>query len=335
MVAASDTLSVISLGFLLIEDFAMLPYASLIEPFRAANTLSGTDYYAWQHYSVDGGPVRASNGLEIAVDGRLDRNAAPDILFVCAGGNPSAFRDSATFAQLRRIAAGGTTIAGISGGPYILARAGLLAGRHCTIHWEHETAFREAFPDLEVEGGLYVRDGNRITCAGGIAGLDLAVELIGEAHGPALAAQVGEWHIRTQPRHGGGSQRPSLAARYRVTHPGIVSSLAAMEANIAEPLNHEDLAAHAGLSVRQLERLFAAHLGRSIGQEYLRLRLEAALRLLRETDLSRIEVAMACGFADVSHFSRRFRAWFGTSPMQARRTPGLSPYQNAGAPRGA
>jgi len=323
--ADTDSAPSISLGFLLIEDFAMLSYVSLIEPFRAANTLSSTNLYGWRHYSVDGRPVRASNGVDIVVDGMLEQDQVPDILFVCAGGNPSAFRDRATFAQLRRIAARGTTVAGISGGPYILARAGLLAGRRCTIHWEHETAFREAFPDLVVEGGLYVRDGNRITCAGGIAGLDLAVELIGEAHGPALAAQVGEWHIRTQPRHGGGAQRPSLARRYRVTHPGIVSCLAAMEANIGEPLRPEDLAAQANLSVRQLERLFSAQLGRTIGQAYLRLRLEAALRLLRETELSRLDVAMACGFADVSHFSRRFTAFFGISPMQARKAQNTPP----------
>ncbi len=309
----------LTLGFLLIDDFALMSYAALVEAFRAANTISGRALYRWRHYSVAGAPARASNGVEIVVDGIPDARSDPcDILFVCAGGNPSAFANRDTFARLRDAAARGAMIAGVSGGPYILARAGLLAGRRCTVHWEHEPAFREAFPQLEVEGGLYVIDGPRITCAGGTAGLDLAVDLIGRHHGPVIAAQVGEWFIRTQPREGSGAQRPALAARYHVSHPGVVAALAAMEAHIAEPLERGALAARAGVSLRQLERLFAQHIGQTIGQQYLGLRLDAARRLLRETGLSRLDVAVACGFSDVSHFSRSFRRRFGQSPLQAR-----------------
>lgn len=326
------------LGFVLVDDFAMMSWVALLEPFRAANALSGQRLYEWRHFSVDGRPARASNGVGIVIDSAAQGDAdfaGIDILFVCAGGNPSTFEDRGLFARLRAAAARGTRIAGVSGGPYILARAGLLAGRRCTIHWEHETAFREAFPELAVEGGLYVIDGNRITCAGGIAGLDLAVELIGAAHGHALAGQVGEWYIRTQPRDGKGAQRASLAERHRVGHPGVAAALDAMEANLAEPLAREDLARIAGISLRQLERLFMAGIGRSIGQEYLALRLEASLRLLRETSLSRIEVAMATGFADVSHFARCFRSHFGTSPLaaraQARRASGhVAPPRSSG-----
>lgn len=307
------------IGFLLIDDFALMSYASIVEPFRAANTLSGRELYAWRHFSVDGGAARASNGIDIVVDGVLGRNEPIDMLFVCAGGNPSAFRDRTTLARLRQAATRGATIGGVSGGPYILARAGLLDGYRCTIHWEHEPAFVESFPHLKIERGLYVIDRERMTCAGGIAGLDLAIELIGEAHGAALAARVGEWYIRTQAREGAGAQRPSLAQRYGVSHPGMKASLSAMEDHLTEPLPRAALAAIAGVSLRQLERLFARHVGRSIGQEYLRLRLDAAMRLLRETDLARIDVAVACGFVDAAHFSRTFRARFGITPLRARR----------------
>lgn len=319
IVAVGDTPSPARLGFLLIDDFALMSYASVIEPFRAANVLSGTMLYSWRHFSVGGGPARASNGVDIVVDGILGRAERVDMLFVCAGGNPSAFADARTLARLRDAAARGALVGGVSGGPFILARAGLLAGHRCTIHWEHAPAFAEAFPDLRPDPGLYVIDGARVTCAGGIAGLDLAVELIARAHGPALAQRVGEWFIRTQPRDGGGAQRASLVARYRVTHKGVLAALAAMETQIGEPLPRAELARIAGVSVRQLERLFLAALGRTIGREYLRLRLEGAMRLLRETSLSRLEVAVACGFADVSHFARAFRAHFGLSPLGARR----------------
>lgn len=306
------------IGFLLIDDFALMSYASIIEPFRAANILSGAPLYSWRHFSVDGGPARASNSIDLVVDGVLGRTEHFDFLFVCAGGNPAGFGDRATLARLRQAAARGARIGGVSGGPYVLARAGLLDGYRCTIHWEHEPAFVEAFPRLAVERGLYVIDRDRLTCAGGIAGLDLAIELIADAHGVALAARVGEWYIRTQERGGGGAQRASLAQRYRASHPGLRASLGAMEGNLSEPLAREALAVAAGVSVRQLERLFATHIGRTIGQEYLRLRLDTAIRLLRETELARIEIAVACGFSNVSHFSRAFRERFGMTPTRAR-----------------
>lgn len=307
------------IGFLLIDGFALMSYASLVEPFRAANTLSGTTLYSWRNFSVDGGPARASSGLDVVVDGVLGRAEPVDLLFVCAGGNPAGFDDAATLGRLRQAAVRGARIGGVSGGPYVLARAGLLDGYRCTIHWEHETAFKEAFPAIHVERGLYVIDGQRLSCAGGIAGLDLAIDLIGTAHGPGLAAKVGEWYIRTHARPAGGAQRPSVAARYGLSHRGLLASLTAMQDNVSEPLRREDLARIASVSVRQLERLFAAHVGRTVGQEYLRLRLEAAMHLLRETALPRVEVAVACGFADVSHFSRAFRRRYEMTPLRARR----------------
>ena len=316
-----------TIGFLLIDDFALMSYASVIEPFRAANQLSGRSLYAWRHFSIDGGPARGSNGVDIVVDGVLGRTEPLDILMVCAGGNPSAFRHRATLIRLRQAAARGVTIGGISGGPFILARAGLLDGYRATIHWEHAHAFAEAFPTLDLDHGLYVIDGRRLTCAGGIAGLDLAIELIGAAHGAALATRVGEWYIRTQQREGGGAQRSSIGRRYGVSHTGLIASLAAMEASTAEPLSRDALALSAGVSVRQLERLFVSHLGRTIGQEYMRQRLDAAMRLLRESDLGRIEIAVACGFVDAGHFSRAFRSRFGITPSRAR--------QGARAPRAA
>ncbi len=310
------------IGFLLTDGFALMSYASLVEPFRAANMLSGRTLYGWRNFSPDGRAARASSGLAVVVDGALRRTEPLDLLFVCAGGTPAAFDHPATFARLRDAAVRGVRIGGVSGGPYLLARAGLLDGYRCTIHWEHEAAFREAFPGVHVERGLYVIDGPRLSCAGGIAGLDLAIELIGGTHGAALAARVGEWYIRTQARGGGGDQRQSIAARYRVSHPGLVAALSAMQANLAEPLPRTALAAAAGVSLRQLERLFARHVGRTVGQEYLRLRLDAAMRLLRETALPRVEVAVACGFEDASHFSRAFRTRFGMTPLRARRGAG-------------
>jgi len=307
------------LGILLIDDFSLISYASVLEPFRAANRLSGTTLYSWRHYSANGDVARASNGLAIHVDGPLIEAHGDDLVFVCAGGNPAHFDDKATFAQLRRLAKHGAIIGGISGGPFILARAGLLDGYRCTIHWEHEAAFSEAFPHLALERDLYVIDRSRVTCAGGAGGLDLAIDLIMRDHGPKLAEIVGDWYIRSEPRAGGVAQRRSVPQRYGIAHKGLARAIEAMESNLAEPLTRGALAHLAGLSVRQLERLFAGKLNTTIGAHYQQLRLEAARRLLCETDLSRSETALACGFVSPSHFSRAFSRHFGMTPGDIRR----------------
>ncbi|RYE55009.1 MAG: AraC family transcriptional regulator, partial [Hyphomicrobiales bacterium] len=157
-------------AFLLIEDFALMSYASVIEPFRAANRLSGQPLYEWYHMSVDGQPVRPSTGITMHVDGAIDGNLEIDMILVCAGANPATFDHRPTFAALRKLSARGITIGGVSGGAFLLARAGLLDGYRCTIHWEHEPAFLETFPNLDFVRGLFVIDRRRITCAGGTAG---------------------------------------------------------------------------------------------------------------------------------------------------------------------
>lgn len=308
------------IAFLLIEDFALMSYASVIEPFRAANRLSGRELYEWRHYSVDGTPARPSTDVTMQVDGIINGELEMDILFVCAGGNPAVFDNRSTFAALRRLSARGVILGGVSGGAFLLARAGLLDGHRCTIHWEHEPAFVETFPDLAFERGLYVNDRTRITCAGGTAGLDLVTELIADAHGPELAQLVSDWYIRTQKRPAEGAQRASIRQRYRVSHPGLISALEAMEANLEDPIERDALASVAGLSLRQLERLFRIQVGMTIREHYLRLRLDEAMRLLRETDLSRTMIAVACGFASTNHFSRSFRQRFAMSPSEARVT---------------
>jgi transcriptional regulator GlxA family with amidase domain len=305
-------------GFLLIDNFALLSYASVIEPFRAANLLSGRRLYEWRHYSVDGQPACPSTGVTMLVDGAIDGNLEIDMLLVCAGGNPAVFDHRGTFAALRRLGARGVTIGGISGGAFLLARAGVLEGYRCTIHWEHEPAFVETFPDLAFERCLYVIDRKRITCAGGADGMDMVTELIANAHGSELAQRVGDWHIRTQKRSGESAQRASVGQRYRVSHPGLVLALEAMEANKEEPLERDALASLAGVSVRQLERLFQTQMRMTIREHYLRIRLDEAMRLLRETDLSRAMITVACGFASTNHFSRCFRRRFSMSPGRVR-----------------
>jgi len=171
---------------------------------------------------------------------------------------------------------------------------------------------------------LYVADGRLVTCAGGIAGLDLAVSMITRDHGAALGSAVGEWHIRTQPREGSGPQRMALPARYQVWNPRVLRVLDRMERNVADPLSSTVLAAGEGISVRQLERLFLHHMQAGVGETYRAIRLARALTLLRETSLGIAEIGLACGFGSPAHFSRAFHQRHGFSPRDARKSPPVS-----------
>jgi transcriptional regulator GlxA family with amidase domain len=313
-------MSVHNLGLLLTDDFALMSYASVLEPFRAANGLAGRELYRWIHVSPDGQPARASNGAAIIADQGLSAPLDCQTLFVFAGGDPARFSDAATFAWLRRLAQGGARLAGVSGGPFLLARAGLLDGHRATIHWEHQAAFAEAFDRVTLEPGLYVIDRRRMTCAGGTAGMDLAIELIEREHGQALATRVGEWFIRTEPRAADRPQRLSLRERHGVANDRVLKALAHMEATVEDPAPRAALAAIAGVSPRQLERLFAAHLGASLDTVYQRIRLAQADQLLRQTSMSVTAVAVACGFQSASHFSRAYAARFGAPPSKRRRS---------------
>jgi transcriptional regulator GlxA family with amidase domain len=316
--APANAAPIRSVGFLLLPGFALMSYASTVEPLRAANRLAGKQLYRWWHSTPGNQPAIASSGAAVLPDFTFGADAARlDLLLVCAGGNPVAFNDKRTFSWLRKLARQGVIIGGVSGGPFILAKAGLLAGRRCTVHWEHVPAFQEAFPESKLTRSLFVIDGDRITCSGGVAGLDMMTALIGRDHGFELGAAVSDWFLHTDMRDGVGPQRMDLRFRLGVADKNVLSALKAMEENLEEPLPREQLAALVGVSLRQLERSFRAAVRRGIHAHYLALRLERARQLLRETSLPAVEIALATGFGSASQFSRAFRRAFGFPPREA------------------
>jgi transcriptional regulator GlxA family with amidase domain len=306
-------------GFLLVPGFALLSYAAAVEPLRAANQLSGKPLYRWWNAAPANAPAAASNGTTVLPDitSGLD-GAKPDVLLVCAGGNPAAFNDRRTLALLRKLASRGVIMGGISAGPVILAKAGLLDGRRCTVHWEHAPALQEAFTGIRLTRSLFELDGDRFTCSGGVAALDMMIALITRDHGYALGAAVGDWFLHTQVRGGKDPQRMDLRLRLGIADEKLLKALKSMESHLHEPLPRERLAKVAGVSLRQLERTFREELGHGIHEHYVSLRLARAQQLLRETSRSMLEVAMATGFGSASQFSRAFRREFAMAPREAR-----------------
>ena len=248
-----DQVPVRTLGLLLIDGFALMSYASVIEPFRAANTLAGRALYRWTHISVDGHKVSASNGASILADHAVGDPMACDTLFVFAAGDPAQFSDIRTFAWL------GVSPVRMCGWPAFRearfcwrAPACLPAIGRRSIGTTSPLSWKR-FPTLAIEPGLYVIDRRRLTCAGGTAGLDLAIELIEREHGHKLAAQVSEWFIRTEPRPAGKSQRLSLRERVGISNDRVLRVLAKMEETLEEPAGMQELAKLAGVSLRQLK----------------------------------------------------------------------------------
>jgi len=312
-----------SVGFLLIPGFALMSYAGAVEPLRAANQLTGKLLYKWWNAAPGDEPALASSGAAVMPDFKFGADVGSlDLLLVCAGGNPSTFNDRRTFTWLKKLARHGVTLGGVSGGPFVLAKAGLLSGRCCTVHWEHLPALQEAFPDVRLTRSLFEFDGNRITCSGGVAGLDMMIALISRDHGYELASAVSDWLLHTHVREGGMSQRMDMRFRWGVSNAKLLKALKTMEANIESPLTRTALADLAGVSLRQLERMFESELGRGVHEHYLALRLSRSRQLLRETTLSVLEVSLATGFASASQFSRAFRRRFALTPRDMRlRTP--------------
>jgi transcriptional regulator GlxA family with amidase domain len=308
-----------AVGFLLIPGFALISYAAAVEPLRAANQLAGKALYRWWNAAPHDRPAIASNGATVLPDFKLSSDpGALDLVLVCAGGNPATFNDRRVFAWLRKLAARGVIIGGISGGPVILAKAGLLSGRRCTVHWEHAPAMQEQFPEVELSRSLFEIDDDRITCSGGVAGLDMMVELITQNHGYQLGAAVSDWFLHTHVREGAGPQRMDLRFRLGVADETLLKVLKAMESRLESPLPRAELARLGGVSLRNLERSFQNQLGRGVHEHYLELRLVRAQQLLRETSLSILEVALASGFASASQFSRAFKRAFQFPPREAR-----------------
>ncbi len=309
------------IGFVLIPRFSMIAFTAALEPLRLANRASGRELYAWSLHSADGGPVPASNGIDFPVDGGLGPASACDAIVVCSGLDAHRFDDRQLSSWLRRADRGGRDIGAVCTGSHILARAGLLDGYRCTIHWENLAAFAEDFPHIEVTTELFEIDRNRFTCSGGTGAIDMMLNVIAMQHGHELAAAVADQFMHERIRDQHDHQRMSLPARLGVRHPKLIAVIDLMEENLEEPLARGTLAADAGLSTRQLERLFRKYLNRSPARYYLELRLNKARLLLLQTNMSVIDVALACGFVSASHFSKCYRDFFGRTPRKERGLP--------------
>ncbi|MCY4547900.1 MAG: GlxA family transcriptional regulator [Defluviicoccus sp.] len=312
------------IAFVLVEGFALMSFAAVTEPLRAANLLAGKRLYGSFFFAAGAGTskiLNSSSAASVAVAELGEAGGDFDLAFVVAGGDPVGFRDDRVFQWLRRQARHGCVLGGVSGGPAVLANAGVMQNRRMTLHWEHAAALEERHPGLLLERTLYVVDRDRMTCAGGTAPLDMMHALIAEHHGTDFARRVSDWFMHTDVRPAGGPQRAGLAQRYGTNRHAVLAAIEIMENHIADPLPLSDLAQLVGVSARHLNRQFGAGLGRSAGAFYRDLRLDKSRELLRQTDLPVLEIAIATGFSGAAHFATAYGRRFGEAPSRHRLEP--------------
>ena len=310
----------LKIDFLLIDEFSMMAFSSAIEPLRLANRVRGRQIYEWELISIDGNTVTASNGTEIVVNKSIETAKNVKTVFLVSGINVHLHENERVFSFLRKISRTGAIIGALCTGSYLLAKAGLLNEHRCTIHWENLGAFRESFPEIEVSADIYEFDKNRITCSGGTAGLDMMLFLIGKQLGEEIVSNISEQFIYDRIRGPNDPQRSDLNSRVGLTHPKLLLAIGDMENNLEEPISQSELALRAGISSRQLERLFRRHLNMTPTRYYLNLRLKRANQLLEQTGMSILTVALACGFVSASHFSKCYKEYFEITPREQRRT---------------
>ena len=304
--------------FVLMENFTLLSFSSALDALRIANRMSGKTLYEWTFIGENEGVVSCSAGTQFKLDNPLIELHRDDTVLLCGGTSIQEVTTKKLIGWLRREARRGLTIGGLCTAAYPMAKAGLLDGKKATIHWENQDSFAEEFLEVELTKTVFVCDGNRYTTAGGTSSIDLLLKIIADEHGEELANAVADQMIYSSIRTDQDTQRLSVPTRIGVRHPKLSKVIQMMEINIEEPISPSILAKDVGMSTRQLERLFRRYLDRSPKRYYMELRLQKARNLLMQTDMSVINVALACGFASPSHFSKCYRAHYDTTPYRER-----------------
>ncbi|HVM98516.1 MAG TPA: GlxA family transcriptional regulator [Candidatus Acidoferrales bacterium] len=267
------------------------------------------------------GPVRMGSGVQICADrAYASLRGKIDTLIVSGGEVRQAAKDRQLRSWLQATARRSRRLASVCTGAFILGEAGLLNGRRATTHWLGIPQFRRRYPQVDVEAdAIYVCDGNVYTSAGVTAGIDLALALVEEDLGHAVALQVARRLVVFLKRPGGQSQFSSHLAAQTVAQGPLRDLPEWIVDHLDDDLSIEALAARAAMSPRNFARVFLRHSGTTPAKYVERARLDAARRFLEDDGLSLEEVAGRCGFASGEHMRRTFLRHLRVVPMDYRR----------------
>ena len=310
------------LGFLLFPGFPMACLTSAIEPLRAANEITGRREFVWRLVAETAGSVRSSAEIGFEPDVTLQEAEGLDQLYLISPPTAQFADPRRSPARLRWLDRTGVTLGAFSGGIFPLARAGLMEGRACSVHWCYEAAFKADFPDVEAREAAILREGRRITVSGAGAVFDLMLRLIEERLGRDCMTEVACWFQHPFVRDADASQKVPVARGVGTTDAlpaAIRAAIRLFETHVEDPLRIPDVAAAVGLSGRHFERTFKRETGQSPLRYYHHLRLtKARQRVLYSNDSLR-EIAASVGYMTSSPMIRHYTEFFGVSPRDERR----------------
>ena len=297
--------------------FSMLALAGVLDCLAAANELQDDVVWSAQCLSLDGGDIAAASGARLQTAPLAEQADWHAVFLVAADTRPA---PEPLTARLRQWAAQGVVLAGLDAGAAQLAACGLLQGQRACADWPLLDGLTDAHPGVAWANGLWEisADGLRLSCAGGLASLDLCAAWLAAQHGERLGQELIQWLGLKGLRPREERQRAGYSERRGAGSPKLAEALALMEANLAEPLPTEEVAQLVGVSRRQLERLFKQHLDTLPSRHYLELRLARARRLLQQSSQSILQIGLSCGFSSGPHFSNAYKSHFGHTPRDER-----------------
>jgi transcriptional regulator GlxA family with amidase domain len=306
-------------AFFVTPNFSPIGVFGAIEVLRTANRLTSQPIYGWEIVSHDGLPVASANGVTIVANKSIAEAKQYDLAIICAGFFPEKYSDEKTLNWIRYLDRHGAQLGAICTGTYVLAKAGVIKHRRCTIHGDNTAGFIEQFPEIELINQVFEIDRNLYTCAGGTSAIDLFINIVSEKIGTEFASSIAHRMQQDRVRNSQDVQSNSKRLDIRHKSPVLGKAIDLMEDNIEDPLATEAIARGLGISQRQLQRMFKNHIGVSPLEHYINLRVDRGHHLLQQTPLSIVEVAVACGFSTHGQFSRRYRARYGHSPSFERK----------------
>jgi transcriptional regulator GlxA family with amidase domain len=315
------------LGFMMFPGFPMACLTQAIEPLRAANEITGRQEFTWTLVAETAASVRSSAAIGFEPDVTLQELAGVDHLYLLSPPTAQFADPRRSPARLRWLDRTGMVLGAFSGGIFPLARAGLMEGRACSVHWCYEAAFKADFPQIAAREVTILREGRRITASGAGAVFDLMLLLIEERLGRDCMTEVACWFQHPFVRDADASQKVPVARAGGTTDSlpaAIREAIRLFETHVEDPLRIPDVAAAVGLSGRHFERMFKRETGQSPLRYYHQLRLmKARQRVLYSSDTLR-DIAASVGYMTSSPMVRHYTALFGVSPRDERRlTRGL------------
>lgn len=305
-------------AFVILPKFSTFTLSCLIEPLRIANYCDGKELYNWKLLSMEGDAIPSASGIPVQTEAINPENSHYDAIIVCGGWNAERYENPELFRWLRSMGRKGCILGAAEIGSYVLARAGLLEGYDSTVHWHCLSAFREAYPDHSVKEQLFVIDRKRMTCAGGTACLDMILSDIENRYGKSLAIEVADQLLYNSIRDSETPQREVQSHTNTAPPPALQGVIEFMENNIEEPISIPEICGFLDVTQRKLERLFNRYYECSAVAFYRALRLQHARTLLTQTNMSVLDIGVACGFASSSYFSKSYTDMFDVRPRDHR-----------------